>query len=87
MQRIEYSPRFTKQYRRLPKNVQYASEKKEDIFRENPFDHRLKTHKLHGSWEGYWAFSIDYRYRIIFSFLDFPNTVRFHLVGRHDIYD
>lgn len=85
MVRIEYSPVFVKRYRRLSQELQRASEEKEALFRENPFDPRLKTHKLGGEWEGYWAFSIDYHYRIIFAFLE-NDAVRFHLVGTHDIY-
>src|SRR3989338_4129773 len=58
----------------------------EKLFRKNPFDTKLKTHKLHGTMREYWAFSISYSYRIGFTFLD-RNLVRFHSVGTHDIYE
>jgi len=61
------------------------AEEKENIFRENPFDSRLKTHKLHGDLAGRWAFSISFSHRIIFTFAD-KKTVRFHDIGGHDIY-
>ncbi|MFA4831732.1 MAG: type II toxin-antitoxin system mRNA interferase toxin, RelE/StbE family [Patescibacteria group bacterium] len=82
---IQYSPAFAKMYRRLPLEVQKIAEKKEPIFRRDPFDRRLKTHKLQGRLNGYWAFSITYRYRIIFSF-DNDIGVRFHAIGTHSIY-
>lgn len=63
-----------------------VAEKKEKIFRINFGDESLKTHKLHGKLKDFWAFSVDNDYRIIFEFVD-ANTVYFHTVGRHDIYN
>lgn len=82
---IVYSPQFQKEYRRLPDIVKDKTEEKEKIFRINPFDKRLKTHKLGGRLTGFWAFSIDYRYRIIFEFID-KKKVIFHVVGDHSVY-
>ena len=39
------------------------------LFSRNPFDARLRTHKLTGKLEGLWAFSVDYDWRVIFKFL------------------
>lgn len=83
---ILYHPKFAREYRRLPASVKDHAEKKEGIFRSNPFDPRLKTHKLKGPLAGFWSFSLNQRYRIIFDFLD-KNTIRFYSVGGHDIYD
>jgi len=82
---IYYSPAFRKMYKRLPQRLKLAAEEKEKIFRQNPFDTRLDTHKLGGKLRGYWAFSIDYHYRIAFSFV-LGGDVRFHAVGTHNIY-
>ena len=60
-------------------------QKKENIFRSDPFDTRLEAHKLHGRLRGYWAFWLDQKYRIIFEFAD-ENVVWFHSVGDHSIY-
>ncbi len=83
--KIEYSPKFTRLYKKLPEEIQFLTENQVKIFRQNPFDLRLKTHKLSGPLRKYWAFWINYRYRIIFSFLN-QNTIRFHIVGDHSIY-
>jgi mRNA-degrading endonuclease YafQ of YafQ-DinJ toxin-antitoxin module len=85
MVEIEYSPKFARAYAKLPRSTKDAAEEKEEIFRQNPFDPRLKTHKLSGQLKNYWAFAVDYRCRIIFSF-EGKGLVRFHTVGTHDIY-
>jgi len=84
--RIIYSPTFQKQYRKLAREIKDIAEEREGIFRVNPFDSRLKTHKLHGRLSGLWAFSITGKIRIIFEFGKRQSVV-FHTVGPHDIYD
>ncbi len=56
------------------------------MFRKDPFNLRLKTHKLHGSQEGFMSFSVDFSYRIIFEFVN-SDTVIFYEIGTHDIYE
>jgi len=83
--KIIYSPQFKREYRQLSSILKKKAEVRERIFRPNPFDRRLKTHKLGGKLADFWAFSIDYRYRIIFEFKD-EKTIIFHIVGDHSIY-
>jgi len=82
---ILYLPKFARQYKKLSLQVKERAERKEKMFRRNPFDPRLKTHKLMGSLEGFYAFSVDHLYRIIFDFAN-PQTARFYEIGDHDIY-
>lgn len=84
--KIYYSTKFAKEYKKLPKKIKLAAEKKEKLFRENPYYPQLKTHKLTGKLKDYWSFSIDYQYRIIFEFAD-KNIIWFHSIGTHGIYD
>lgn len=84
--KIVYSPRFARRYKKLPLEVKDKAEKQESIFRKDPFDKRLKTHKLSGNLSDFWSFSVDYDYRIIFEFGD-GSIVYFHTVGTHDIYE
>ncbi len=81
---IEYSPKFSRLYKKLPLLAKRRSLEREQLFRQNPFDPRLETHKLSGRLENYWAFSIDQKYRIIFSFAA-KNRVRSHAIGDHSI--
>lgn len=56
-----------------------------EVFRDNPFNSRLKTHKLKGRLKDYWAFSISYSDRILFRFLD-KERVFFIGIGDHSVY-
>ena len=83
--KIIYSPNFVRNYKKLPEEIKALAEKKEKTFRHNPYNPSLKTHKLHGELRDFWSFSINYKYRIIFEFIDEGN-VYLHTVGPHDIY-
>lgn len=83
--KIYYAPNFKRQYQKLPLLVQREAEKKEKIFRSNPFDKRLRTHKLKGPLREYWSCSIDYRYRVVFRFME-HNLIFFYAVGDHSVY-
>ena len=82
---VDYSKKFLKQASRLPEDVVSEAEKRELIFRANPFDPLLKTHKLHGKEKEVWAFSVTNRHRIKFVFLP-GHSVLFLEIGTHDIY-
>ena len=69
----------------MPSEIKEVAEEKEEIFRRDPFDACLKTHKLHGKLNDFWSFSIGYKYRVVFEFGK-NNVVYFHLAGNHKIY-
>ncbi len=82
---ILYSSKFKREYKKLPTKVKDKAEEREKIFRKNPFDKRLSSHKLHGRLSYYMAFSIGYDYRIIFDFKNGNKSIaRFYSVGKHD---
>ncbi len=89
MIRVQYLPSFARQYKKLPKEVRLLAEKRVLMFRTNPFDSRLKTHKLGGQLEHFLSFSINYSVRIIFDFAEDSKGrfARFYQIGSHDIYD
>jgi mRNA-degrading endonuclease YafQ of YafQ-DinJ toxin-antitoxin module len=82
---IIYTSKFEKEYRSLPQSIKDLASEKESLFRKNPFDKSLNTHKLKGKLKEYWSWSIDYKYRIIF-WLKNSKEVWFLSVGNHDIY-
>ena len=82
---IRYSTRFLRLYKKLPIQVKLLAEKKVDVLSENPFDTRLKTHKLSGPLEDCWAFWINHNYRIIFAFVEKDKIILLS-VGDHSIY-
>ena len=83
---IIYGPKFTRKYKKLADEVKDVAEAHEALFRLNPFDPRLRTHKLKGRLQGLLSFSIGFKYRIIFEFVKNHETVVFHAIGDHDVY-
>ena len=83
--KIIYTPKFVRAYKKLSKEIKSKAIEKEVLFRENPFDSSLKTHKLNGHLEDFWSFSVDSKYRIIFEIAK-DKIFYFHLIGNHDIY-
>jgi len=83
--KIYYSSKFAREYKKLPKVIKKIAEEREEIFRQNPFDSRLRTHRLTGKLKTYWSFSINFKHRIIFEIVD-EKTAWFHSVGTHNIY-
>lgn len=82
--KIFYHLRFKNSYRKISSTVQKKAEKREVIFRKDPFDRRLQTHKLHGELKNLWSFSVDDKYRILFEFDD--SDVIFLDIDDHDVY-
>ncbi len=82
---VRISSKFEKSYKNLPWRVKEKAKEKEEIFRTNPFDSSLDTHKLHGKYKKYWAFTVVNQYRITFGFVS-PNRVDFINIGTHEIY-
>jgi len=54
-----------------------------EMFAKDPFHSRLRTHKLSGSLEGLWAFSVSFDCRVIFKFLS-KNEILLIDIGGHD---
>jgi len=81
---IRYSGRFNRAYKKLPYEIKTKAEKREQLFRDNPFHAFLNTHKLHGKLKDQWSFSIDNKYRILFEF-DGADVI-FLDVGAHELY-
>lgn len=82
---VQITPDFKKSYRGLPVRIKRLADKKDQWFRENAFDRRLKTHKLKGPLKEYWSYSVNRDYRVLFRFLPSNEAVYFD-VGTHEIY-
>ena len=53
------------------------------MFKENPHDARLRTHKLSGDLQEFWSFSVEYDARVVFQFVGSKRAV-FEDIGSHD---
>ena len=83
--KVKYSPKFFKDLKKFPKSQLKFLKQKETIFLANPFDPRLKTHKLKGQLSAFYSFSISYHWRIVFHFED-DDTIVFDAIGTHAVY-
>lgn len=82
---IHVTSDFQKAYRLLPENIQNQLKKRDQWFRKNAFDPRLRTHKLKGSLQKYWAYSLTPQYRVLFRFVK-DDEVLYYDIGTHSIY-
>lgn len=82
---IDYGTKYIRSFKKLPTPVKQKAREKEKLFRRNPFDPASETHKLHGKFRDYWAYSVDNKYRVIFRFLN-GDQVLFFDIGLHLIY-
>jgi addiction module RelE/StbE family toxin len=87
---LVWSAGFVRKFKRLTKkNPQLRSqiEKALQLLAEDPFDSSLHTHKLKGDLDGVWSCSIDYDNRILFEFVENPDSeeeILLLTLGSHD---
>lgn len=83
---ITWDRGFKRIYKKKMKNNDDLKKKFWDameLFSKNPFNPRLRTHKLTGKLEGLWAFSIAYDCRVVYKFLN-EDEVLLIDIGSHD---
>lgn len=84
---VYYHPRFRRNYRGLDRQIKAQAEESVALFRADPFNVRLDTHRLHGKLKKQWSFSVNNRDRILFEFLNASQTEAVFLdIGDHRIY-
>jgi len=72
--------------KKLTPQLREATFKRIELFRDRGNHQRLKVHKLHGRYQGFFGFSIDRKYRVMFEWIS-DEEARLHTVGDHSIYD
>ncbi|MBI5742495.1 MAG: hypothetical protein HZA25_01490 [Candidatus Niyogibacteria bacterium] len=58
-----------------------------ELFSAPENHHALKVHKLQGRLKGLLSFSVNYRVRIVFEYIEGGKSALFLTVGDHEIYD
>jgi len=84
---ISFSESFKKVFKKRIKdiNLEQLFWDKVQVFIENPFDARLKTHKLSGKLDGLSSFSVAYDIRVVFYFTkEKPTKAVFVDIGNHN---
>lgn len=83
--RVEVTSHFQRAFDKLPPDLQRRTVQRIALFAANPFDPRLRTHKLKGKPTAFWSFSVTEAYRVLVSFPQ-AGVALLHDVGTHDIY-
>ena len=86
--KLVWSKRSMRRFRKLPLDVKEKLCERIKIFEKDPFDSRLKTHRLKGKLHGYFSFSLNYSYRVIFRTSDeYKNHFEIIDIGTHSVYE
>ena len=89
MIKIVWDQGFKRSYGKTIKNddeIKRKFRKSIRLFCSDPFNNRLRTHKLTGKLQGLWAFSVDYKTRVVFSFLSDDEVLLIDIGGHDDVY-
>ena len=82
---VVYTPHFIQQVKTLESSLQEEIVEKIELFKNLKNYKRLKVHKLKGRLSGRYSFSVNYKIRIVFSYLS-KNKAVLLAIGDHDIY-
>jgi len=83
---IWYRPEFIRLYNKLVSSLQEEVKEKINLFKDRNNHKALKVHKLHGRLRDRYGFSVNYKYRVIFVYVN-KKTVALLSVGDHEVYD
>jgi mRNA-degrading endonuclease YafQ of YafQ-DinJ toxin-antitoxin module len=84
--KVSFKPTFIRQFKRLELGLQQEANEKIELLKDNRNFVQLKVHKLHGRLAGRYSFYVNYKTRIVFSYLS-KNEVALLAVGDHAVYD
>ena len=82
---ILYKPTFIRQFNKLEELLQDEVLEKIELFKNKKNHKQLKIHKLTGKLKDFYSFSVNYSYRIVFSY-EKKKSVVFLAIGDHDVY-
>ena len=83
--KVSFLPSFVRKFDRLEVALQDEVMEKIELFKDEKNHKYLKVHKLHGVLSGRYSFSVNYKTRIVFSYLS-KNEAVLLAVGDHDVY-
>jgi proteic killer suppression protein len=82
---VIYIPAFVRQFEKLEKNLQDEVREKIELFKKKENHQMLLVHKLQGTLQGRYSFSVNFKYRIVFQYLSKTEIVLL-AIGDHDVY-
>jgi len=87
MYQLKVSRNFEKKLKKFIKRNPFLKpvlKEKLQILQENPFDPRLKTHKLSGLLKDFYSFWLTYEYRIVIKIYQKEKVIEFYAIGTHE---
>ena len=79
---IQYTPKFKKQYKKLPLQIKRQFDKRLHSFLEDQTNPQLRIHPLKGKFVGYWSMSINGDIRALY-LRKGDEVIIFALIGTH----
>lgn len=83
---IIYAPVFVRKFKKLEEPLQQEILEKIKLFHDRKNHRQLKVHKLHGRLAGCLSFSVNYRVRIVFEYVN-KNSAALLDIGTHKVYN
>jgi mRNA-degrading endonuclease YafQ of YafQ-DinJ toxin-antitoxin module len=87
MLEVEYSSDFIRKYKKLPKLLKEEVKERIEYFKDTANHQKLRVHALKSELQGFSAFSINYRDRIIFQFSKDKKVAYLLNIGDHSVYE
>ncbi len=84
--KVYFKPTFVRKLNLLESALQDEVLEKIELFKSEKNRKQLKVHKLNGVLSGRYSFSVNYKTRIVFSYLS-KNEAVLLVVGDHDVYN
>jgi len=85
---VQFKPSFVRALKKLEPLLQDEAIEKIEYFKDPRNHKQLRVHPLKGRLKGRYSFSVNYRYRIVFSYLNREKTgVVLLSIGDHTVYD
>ena len=89
MIRIAFSSSFKRAFKKTVAgnaNLETRFWERVEAFKNNPFDPKLRTHKLSGKLKDLWSFSVEYDLRIVFFFAGQDQAVFVDIGSHKEVY-
>ena len=86
---IAFSSSFKRAFKKKVagnKNLETQFWERVELFKSNPFDPKLKTHRLSGKLKDLWSFSIEYDLRVVFYFAGDQRAVFVDIGSHKEVY-
>ena len=84
--KICFKPTFIRQFKQLDPGLQQEATEKIEYFKDKKNHKQLKVHRLRGRLAGRYSFYVNYKIRIVFSYLS-KNEAVLLAIGDHAVYD